>query len=299
MNGWLIINKPTGCTSAKVVSIVKRRLGLKKVGHAGTLDPLASGVLPLALNEATKTVDYVMGTQKAYEFVIRWGEERTTDDLEGSIVQKSDKRPTRHEIENILSDFIGDIDQIPPVFSAIKIQGKRACDRARNQENIELTSRKVQIQSLELLKVIDKNTARFSVVCGKGTYVRSLVRDMGRKIGCFACAEEILRTRVGRFNLDMSISLEKFEKIVHNMNPIDVVYSIETVLDDIPAVTLSEQQSQDFVHGRKIPSISIENGLNASVPTILCLSSAGRAVGIGCFDDGHLQPKRVFNDNKL
>jgi len=184
ISGWLVVDKPAGWSSNAVVNKVRWAMQAKKAGHAGTLDPEATGVLAVALGEATKTVQWVMDGEKAYRFTVRWGEERDTDDAEGEVIETSDKRPTREEIETVLPRFTGEIQQLPPKFSAIKVKGERAYDLARDGEEVKLKPRPVEIHDLALVGMPDADTAIFEAACGKGTYVRALARDMGRALGC-------------------------------------------------------------------------------------------------------------------
>ena len=214
INGWLNINKPYGFSSAKVVAIIKRILKAKKVGHGGTLDPLAVGVLPICINKATKTTEKTMGFTKEYLFDITFGELRSTADAEGEVIDKNDKIPTDIEITNILDKFIGDIKQIPPIYSAIKINGKRAYELARENKDIELEERDVKVYNLEFLGFQNKDTARFLVKCGKGFYVRSLAVDIVKTLNTVGYVSYLERKSVGIFNQDNIITLEEFEKIV-------------------------------------------------------------------------------------
>src|SRR6185437_11414611 len=199
VHGWVVLDKPVGMTSTHAVSIVKRLFTAKRAGHAGTLDPLASGALPIALGEATKTVPFVMDGRKLYQFTVRWGEERDTDDAEGRVTANSDARPTPEAIRALLPSFTGAIEQVPPKYSAIKIDGERAYDLARDGATVELAARTVQIDRLELTAAPDPDRAVLHAECGKGTYVRSLARDMGRALGCFGHVSALRRVAVGPF----------------------------------------------------------------------------------------------------
>ncbi|MEP6433662.1 MAG: tRNA pseudouridine(55) synthase TruB, partial [Lentilitoribacter sp.] len=185
ISGWLVLDKPYDFGSTEAVSKIRWLFKAQKAGHAGTLDPLASGMLPIALGEATKTVPYIMDGRKIYQFAVTWGEEHTTDDLEGAVIEQSEERPDIKAIEAILPEFIGEISQVPPQFSAIKINGERAYDVARSGDKMDIPAREVEIFRLDIIDSEDKNVTRFEVECGKGTYVRSLARDFGRKLGCF------------------------------------------------------------------------------------------------------------------
>ena len=198
VHGWVVLDKPIGMTLTHAVSVIKRLFAAKRVGHAGTLDPLASGCLPIALGEATKTVPFVMDGRKAYRFTVRWGEERDTDDAEGRVVASSDERPTREAIEAVLPRFIGAIEQVPPRFSAIKIEGERAYDIARDGEEVELKSRASSSSDLTLVAMPDPDHAEFEAECGKGTYVRAIARDLGRELGCRGHVRRCAGRRWGR-----------------------------------------------------------------------------------------------------
>ncbi len=211
VNGWLILDKPIGMTSTHAVSVAKRLYSAKRAGHAGTLDPLASGLLPIALGEATKTVPFVMDGRKIYQFTVRWGEERDTDDAEGRVDATSAARPSADDILALLPRFSGTIAQVPPRFSAIKIDGERAYDLARDGEVVELEARPVEIHRLSLIDIPDPDHAVLSAECGKGTYVRALARDMGRVLGCFGHVSALRRTGVGPFREQDGVSLDRLE----------------------------------------------------------------------------------------
>src|SRR6478609_10380272 len=211
VHGWVVLDKPVGMTSTHAVSVVKRAFSAKKAGHAGTLDPLASGLLPIALGEATKTVPFVMDGRKIYQFTVRWGEERDTDDAEGRVDATSAARPSADDIRSLLPSFSGTIAQVPPRFSAIKIDGERAYDLARDGEVVELEARPVEIHRLSLVDIPDPDHALLSAECGKGTYVRALARDMGRVLGCFGHVSALRRTGVGSFREQDGVSLARLE----------------------------------------------------------------------------------------
>lgn len=213
VSGWVILDKPKGMGSTEAVAKIKWLYNAEKAGHAGTLDPLASGLLPIALGEATKTVPYVMEGTKVYQFTIAWGQERSTDDLEGEITRSSDKRPTEAEILALLPNYIGAIMQRPPQFSAIKISGERAYDIARSGGEVEIPPREVEIDVLELAEITAEGHAVFEVECGKGTYVRSLARDMGRDLGCYGHIIDLRRIEVAPFTEEDFISLEELEEL--------------------------------------------------------------------------------------
>ncbi len=214
VHGWVVLDKPVGMTSTHAVAYIKRLFAAKRAGHAGTLDPLASGCLPIALGEATKTVPFVVDGRKTYVFTVRWGEERDTDDAEGRIVHTSASRPDRAAIEALLPRFVGTIEQVPPRFSAIKIDGERAYDLARDGETIEIAARPVTINRLELLETPDPDHAVLAAECGKGTYVRALARDFGRALGGFGHVSALRRSRVSPFVEADMIPLERLEIFV-------------------------------------------------------------------------------------
>ncbi|HSQ98193.1 MAG TPA: tRNA pseudouridine(55) synthase TruB [Rickettsiales bacterium] len=216
LNGWLNIDKPLGYSSAKVVAIIKRLLKVKKVGHGGTLDPLATGVLPICINKATKTTEKIMSFEKEYLFDITFGEARTTCDAEGEIIETNNKIPTEKEILNILSKFIGNIMQTPPIFSAIKVDGKRAYDLARNGKDVELKAREVKVYKLEFLGFKSKNTAQFKVKCGKGFYVRSLAIDLSRALDTVGYISYLRRLSVGIFDQTNILNISYIEDIIKN-----------------------------------------------------------------------------------
>ncbi|MFB0993074.1 MAG: tRNA pseudouridine(55) synthase TruB, partial [Rhodospirillales bacterium] len=215
IHGWIVIDKPLGMGSTGVVGKVRYLLNAQKAGHGGTLDPLASGILPIALGEATKTVAYAMDGCKTYEFTARWGQSTATDDMEGEVVSRSGVRPAEADIRAILSEFEGEIDQIPPIYSAIKVDGKRAYDLARADISMKLKSRKVQIDKCELISCDDVDHATFRVQCGKGTYIRSLARDIAVRLGTCAHVSRLRRTRVGPFTEKHAISLDSLEALGH------------------------------------------------------------------------------------
>ncbi|MDP6951562.1 MAG: tRNA pseudouridine(55) synthase TruB, partial [Alphaproteobacteria bacterium] len=213
VHGWLVLDKPAGVTSTAAVGRARRLLDAAKVGHGGTLDPLATGVLPLAFGEATKTMPYLVDSHKGYRFTARWGIGRATDDAEGEVTETSDARPTRRAIEAALGEFMGDIEQIPPKFSAIKVAGQRAYDLARDDRDVELEARTVRIDRLALLEIDDADHATFEMDCGKGAYVRALVRDLAHALGTCGHVTALCRTRVGPFALDDAISLAELEAL--------------------------------------------------------------------------------------
>lgn len=298
VSGWLILDKPFDFGSTEAVSKIKWLFKAQKAGHAGTLDPLASGMLPIALGDATKTVPYVMDGRKIYEFTITWGEERSTDDLEGEVTRSSDKRPDEDEIKALLPGYTGVIQQVPPQFSAIKIDGERAYDIARDGETVEIPSREVEIHRLTLLGCPDANAARFEVECGKGTYVRALARDFGRELGCFGHISELRRTYVAPFGEDTMVplsdltALEEIADEAERLAALDA-FLIDTgeALSNLPQIVVSDDQAHRLRMGNPI----ILRGRDAPVSADEAYATArGKLVAIGEVGGGEFRPKRVF-----
>jgi tRNA pseudouridine55 synthase len=296
VHGWLILDKPYGMTSTQAVGKVRFLFNAEKAGHGGTLDPLASGLLPIALGEATKTVSHAMDGRKVYRFTAAFGEERSTDDLEGEVTATSDRRPSQSEIELVLPRFTGEIMQAPPAFSAIKVDGERAYDLARAGEAVELAARPVVIEALKLVEMPDHGHATFEVTCGKGTYIRSLARDMGRALGTAAHVSSLRRVAVGPFTEAHMISLENLEELSHKApggNAINrALLPIETVLDGIPALAIDADQARRLRQGQPV----LLRGANAPIAEdAVLVTSGGKPVGIGLVEQGSLKPKRLFN----
>ena len=295
VHGWVILDKPHGMSSTQAVGKVRWLFNAEKAGHGGTLDPLASGLLPIALGEATKTVSYAMDGRKVYRFTARWGEERTTDDLEGEVSATSAKRPTQSEIADILPRFTGEIMQAPPAFSAIKVDGERAYDLARSGEVVELAERPIRIEALRLIEA-GPDDATFEVTCGKGTYIRSLARDMGRALGTAAHVSMLRRVAVGPFTEAHMISLENLEELSHKApggNAITgALLPIETVLDGIPALAVDQEQARRLRLGQPV----LLRGATAPIAEdAVLVTCGGKPVGIGQVSEGTLKPKRLFN----
>ena len=297
VHGWIVLDKPVGMTSTHTVAVIKRLFAAKRAGHAGTLDPLASGCLPIALGEATKTVPFVVDSRKTYLFTVRWGEERDTDDAEGRIVAASDQRPDATAIQAALPHFVGPIEQIPPRYSAIKIAGERAYDLARDGEAVELLPRTVEIYRLELVQMADPDHAVFSAECGKGTYVRALARDLGRLLGALGHVSALRRNRVGPFGENDVISLEPLESLCHRAaagegHLADVLLPIETALDDIPALAVSPADAARLARGQAV----LLRGRDATIfRGMVQVASGGQLVAIAEVDRGEIIPRRVFN----
>jgi len=296
VHGWVVFDKPLGMTSTQAVGKIRRIFDAEKAGHGGTLDPLATGLLPIALGEATKTVQWAMAGRKVYRFGVTWGTERSTDDMQGEITAESTLRPTSSDIEAILPQFQGVIQQAPPAFSAIKIAGKRAYDLARAGEAVDMLERPVSIEKLALVMAPDVNHATFEVTCGKGTYVRSLARDMGRKLGSLGHVSALRRVAVGPFIEAHMISLESLEELSHK--PLGdnakngALRPLETALDGIPALALSDAQAQRLKQGQPV----LLRGVNAPVARDAVLVTWGsKPLGICSIEQGSLKPRRMFN----
>lgn len=297
ISGWIVLDKPLNMGSTQAVGKLKWLFGAQKAGHAGTLDPLATGILPIALGEATKTVAYIMDGTKAYRFTVAWGGQTSTDDLEGELVQTSKMRPTRDEVEAILPDYIGDISQVPPQFSAIKIDGARAYDLARGGEIVDIQARTVAIDTLKIVAHNDDKTT-FEVECGKGTYVRSLARDMGNQLGCYGHITELRRTLVDPFEEVDCISLETLEQArgegdEPNLDALDALL-LETgdAMADLPRVDLTDEQA----HRIKMGNPALLHGRDAPIAEDeACAFARGRLIAIGQIARGEFQPKRVLN----
>jgi tRNA pseudouridine55 synthase len=297
VHGWVILDKPVGMTSTQAVGAIKRLFQCKRAGHAGTLDPPASGCLPIALGEATKTVPFVMDGQKFYRFTVRWGEERDTDDADGRVTATSDRRPTREQIEPLLPSYTGTIMQAPPKFSAIKIEGERAYDLARDGEAIEIAARPVDIHRLALVNAPDPDRAEFEAECGKGTYVRALARDIGRQLGCYGHIEALRRLEVGPFGATAMISLEQLTTMCHRaaageLSLADALLPVETALDDIPALAVSGADAARLQRGQAV----LLRGRDAPIfRGAVYVTASGRLVALAEMDRGEIIPKRVFN----
>jgi tRNA pseudouridine55 synthase len=255
LHGWLNLDKPQGMTSTQAIGRVRRILNAQKLGHAGTLDPLATGILPIALGEATKTIPYAQDRDKVYSFTVKWGEATNTDDSEGTVIATSPARPAQAAIEALLPRFTGDIEQTPPQFSAIKIDGERAYDLARAGHAIEMKSRIVSVYSL-VLTGTGTDSADFELECGKGTYVRSIARDMGQLLGCFGHVIALRRLAVGNFTEEDSISLDVFEKMMQSADPDQVLMPVETALDDIPALAMTASEISRIRQGQTLKFLS-------------------------------------------
>ncbi len=297
MHGWLVLDKPVGMTSTHAVAVIKHLYAAKRAGHAGTLDPLASGCLPIALGEATKTVPFVVDGRKNYLFTVRWGEERDTDDAEGRVLAVSESRPDAAAIRALLPRFTGTIEQVPPRFSAVKIDGERAYDLARDGETVELAPRAVAIHRLELVEIPDSDHAVLAAECGKGTYVRSLARDLGRALGALGHVSALRRSRVGPFGESDMIPLAQIEALCHRAaagegHLADTLLPIETALDDIPALAVSPADAARLHRGQAV----LLRGRDASIfRGMVQVACGGQLLAIAEVERGEIVPRRVFN----
>jgi tRNA pseudouridine55 synthase len=323
INGWIALDKPAGLTSTQAIGKIRRILNPAKIGHGGTLDPLATGILPIAMGEATKTIPFIVDHIKTYTFTVHWGEQRSTDDLEGGVIATSPNRPSADEIRAILPNFTGDILQTPPQFSAIKIDGERAYDIARGGEEVDLKPRPVFIESLELLpppsceaggrieeggqnlaknlpspsnspslKKEGEDYSTFRCVCGKGTYIRSLGRDMALALGTVGYISALRREKVGPMDENMAISLEMLEQTGHS-----AVLPVETVLDGIPALKLNSQEAARLKQGQKLSFIArpdVERLRKLGEGDALAVYD-GKAVALVTIEGVEVFPVRIFN----
>lgn len=295
VHGWLVLDKPINMTSTQAVGIVRRVFNAQKAGHSGTLDPLATGILPIALGEATKTVSFAVDGEKAYRFTVRWGAETDTDDTEGAVTKTSDTRPDRAGIEALLPQFHGEIMQVPPAYSAIKVDGARAYDLARDGEMVVLDARPVYIDSLQLVDMPDADTSVFEARCGKGTYVRALARDMGRLLGCHGHVIALRRTRVGPFEEAASVTMDVLmaagdsgegEQLSRLLRP------VEAALADLPELLVSPNDAASLARGQTV----LIRGRDAPILSgPAYATSKGRLIALGELAKGALHPTRVFN----
>ncbi|ENN92851.1 tRNA pseudouridine(55) synthase TruB [Bartonella bovis] len=306
VSGWIILDKPKGMRSTEAVSQIKWLFNAQKAGHAGTLDPLACGMLPIALGEATKTIPYVMEGIKTYHFHVAWGEERSTDDLEGEVIKTATQRPTQKDILTLLPKYTGVILQTPPQFSAIKIAGNRAYDLARAGEIVEIPSRKVKIESLKLTGTTTQGHSIFEITCGKGTYVRSLARDMGRDLGCYGYIADLRRIAVAPFNENDLIPWDKLKAAVTYNDEKDENYvfskwsfstldklltETKAALVHLPHYTISENQAQYLRMGNPV----LLHNQNTSIDeNDVCIIHKDQLLAIGIIEKNQFKPKRIF-----
>jgi tRNA pseudouridine55 synthase len=298
VHGWLVLDKPVGMTSTHAVSVVKRLFEAKRAGHAGTLDPLASGLLPIALGEATKTVAFVMEGRKTYLFTVRWGEERDTDDAEGRVTASCAKRPTNESVRALLPRFTGKIEQVPPRFSAVKIEGERAYDLAREGELVKLEARVIEMHRLEWVETPDPDTTILAAECGKGTYIRALARDMGRVLGCYGHVVALRRTAVGPFAENDATSLEALRRLAQPGpaglagDARSALLPVAAGLSALPAVLISPADAGRLARGQTV----LLRGRDAPVMAgwvSVCVQ--GALVALAEVEKGELRPRRIFN----
>jgi tRNA pseudouridine55 synthase len=297
VNGWLLLDKPVGMTSTHAVSVAKRLYQAKRAGHAGTLDPLASGCLPIALGEATKTVPFVMDGRKTYQFTVRWGEERDTDDAEGKVVAMSETRPTADAIRALIPQFSGTIEQVPPRFSAVKVEGERAYDLARDGEVVELEARPVVIHRLDLVAVPDADHAVLAAECGKGTYVRALARDMGRALGCLGHVVALRRTGVGPFREQDAVTLDRLQTAAPpeggDLRPLmALLQPVAAGVSGLPALAVSRADAGRLARGQPV----LLRGRDAPIlQGVIAVSTQGELIALAEAEQGELRPRRIFN----
>ncbi len=298
VHGWLIIDKPGGMTSTAVVNKVKWLLDARKAGHGGTLDPMATGMLPIAFGEATKTVSHVMDGSKSYCFTLRWGAETNTDDAEGETVKQSDVRPDQAAVENVLTGFVGRIEQVPPQFSAVKIDGVRAYKLARENKKVALTAREIDIHDIRIVGTPDADRTEFAVVSGKGAYMRALARDIARAAGGLGHISALRRTSVGPFDADDAISLDELESIGQIAAREQKLLPVETALDDIPALAVTESEAMRLRNGQPVSLLrkvdlqriaELDNG-----DTVLAKTRT-KPVALVRYAAGEVKPFRVLN----
>ncbi len=302
INGWVLLDKQSGVTSRQIVSKLFKVFKINKIGHGGTLDPLASGVLPIALGEATKLISFIQNKKKIYSFTIKWGEATDTDDIEGKVIEKSNYRPNKEEIQNALFSFVGKINQKPPIFSAIKLNGKRSYDLARKNIPILHKPRPIEVFAFKLKKIINIDHAEFEVICGKGTYVRSLARDLSEKLNTRGHVTKLRRHVVGNFNEKDTIFIDFFEEIIHSPSFLKKIKPIEEVLDDIPALFLTDTEATKLRLGQiiRLDSLKFKDNFVEEYPNYqkferIYTVSNNKLVALIEIDDEFIKPKRVIN----
>jgi tRNA pseudouridine55 synthase len=291
VHGWLVLDKPVGMTSTHAVSVAKRAFQARRAGHAGTLDPLASGLLPIALGEATKTVPFVMDGRKRYSFTVRWGEERDTDDAEGAITAARAERPTADAIRALIPRFTGTISQVPPRYSALKVDGERAYDLAREGAEVELQARPIEIHRLELVATPDADHAVLAAECGKGTYVRAIARDMGRALGCFGHVAALRRTAVGPFEESHAVLLAMLQAQAPPAAAA-LLLPVAAGLAAVPALNVSRGDAARLARGQSV----LLRGRDAPIMSgAVAVFTQGSLIALADMEKGEVQPRRIFN----
>ena len=297
IQGWVNLYKPKGISSFSAIYKIKKKFNIKKIGHAGTLDPAAEGILPIAINKTTKLIPFVNVSSKKYLFKIKWGEQTSTDDLEGVVINNSNKIPNEEEINKITSSFLGFQDQVPPKASAVKVNGKRAYAVLRENKNFSLESKKVFLKSITFL-FSNINTSSFEIDCGKGFYVRSLARDIAYKLGTYGHVVELKRTKVGHFNEKTSILLDDILKIGQSEFEFNCIHSSISMLDDILAYEVEEKKDLNdlslgksiFINKKKL----IKKPLNSDKEELVFLSKKGKIISFGKLSEDLFKPNKVL-----
>jgi tRNA pseudouridine55 synthase len=298
VSGWVCLDKPYDLTSTQAVSRVRRAFNAQKAGHAGTLDPLATGILPIALGEATKTVPFLVDADKAYRFTLAWGVTTATYDREGEVIAESDVRPTAAEVEAALPAFVGEISQVPPAYSAIKVDGERAYDLARAGETVELAARIVTVHSARVAEVPDPDHITLEIECGKGTYVRAIARDLAAMLGACGHVSALRRTRVGGFTEQSAVTLELLEDLGYEARQSELLLPVETALDDIPELAVTAEDAFRLKQGRAIVLVprqveAVKARLKPGSRTVSAMAG-GSIVALCEMRAGRLEPSRVF-----
>ncbi|TAJ72603.1 MAG: tRNA pseudouridine(55) synthase TruB [Phenylobacterium sp.] len=299
ISGWINLDKPYDLTSTHAVGRIRRLFDAQKAGHAGTLDPLATGILPIALGEATKTVPFLVDADKAYRFTIAWGRTTATYDREGETIAESDVRPSIAEVEAVLPRFVGEIDQVPPAYSAIKVDGERAYDLARAGETVELASRKVTVFDARVVEAPDADHLTLEIECGKGTYVRAIVRDIAEALGACGHVSALRRTRVGQFTEQSAVALELLEDLSYEARLSEALLPVETALDDIPVLAVTDEDAFRLKQGRSVVLVprqveAVKARLKPGSRTVSAMAG-GSMVALCEMRAGRLEPSRVFN----
>ncbi|MDE3079469.1 MAG: tRNA pseudouridine(55) synthase TruB [Paracoccaceae bacterium] len=291
VTGWLVVDKPAGITSTAVVNKVRWAFGAQKAGHAGTLDPAATGVLAVALGEATKTIPYITDALKCYRFTVTFGAATTTDDAEGEVIETSDTRPTDDEIAAALPAFRGEIMQVPPQFSAVKVDGERAYDLAREGERMDLAARPLWVESLDIVARPDPDHVELEMVCGKGGYVRSIARDLGRALGCLGHVQQLRRTWSGPFDAEDGVTIELIDQLAKTEDLDAYLKPLELGLTDLPEVKATPEGAARLRNGT--PGMVLAHGIDYGEE--VWASDQGRPLAVGRYMAGELHPSRVFN----